>query len=64
MISYEVSLGISLVGVLLIANSLSLREIVQSVDRMKIARGIALWILLATAIGVITALVLGVRPPI
>ncbi len=43
--------------------TMELREILQSVDRMKIARGIALWILLFTAIGVITALVLGVTPP-
>src|SRR5262249_49921795 len=31
--------------------TMELREILQSVDRMKIARGIALWILLLTAIG-------------
>jgi predicted nucleic acid-binding Zn-ribbon protein len=44
--------------------SMELREILQSVDRMKIARGIALWILLLTAIGVIVALALGLRPPV
>jgi predicted nucleic acid-binding Zn-ribbon protein len=44
--------------------TMELREILSSVDRMKLARGIALWIVLLTAIGVITALVLGVTPPI
>jgi len=43
--------------------TMELREVLQSVDRMKIARGIALWILLLTAIGVVTALALGVQPP-
>jgi hypothetical protein len=44
--------------------TMELREILQSVDRMKIARGLALWILLLTAIGVIAALALGVKPPV
>jgi chromosome segregation ATPase len=42
---------------------MELREILQSVDRMKIVRGVALWILLLGAIGFIAALALGMPLP-
>src|SRR5690606_20994310 len=44
--------------------AMELREILQSVDRMKIARGVALWILLLAVVGGIAALVLGAPLPL
>jgi prefoldin subunit 5 len=44
--------------------TMELREILQSVDRWKLARGVALWILLVAALGAIIALALGVKPPL
>jgi DNA repair exonuclease SbcCD ATPase subunit len=44
--------------------TMELREILSSVDRMKLARGIALWILLLAAIGVVAAVALGVPLPV
>jgi chromosome segregation ATPase len=43
---------------------MELREILQSVDRMKIVRGVGLWILLLAALGGIAALALGVPLPV
>ncbi|HSJ99834.1 MAG TPA: hypothetical protein VK932_01280, partial [Kofleriaceae bacterium] len=42
--------------------TMELREILQSVDRWKIVRGVGLWVLLLAAIGAIVALALGLIP--
>jgi hypothetical protein len=42
--------------------TMELREILQSVDRWKLVRGVGLWILLLAAIGAIAALALGLIP--
>lgn len=42
--------------------TMELREILQSVDRWKLVRGVGLWILLLAALGAIAALALGLIP--